>query len=61
LTANPVEVILAQSEQGGGVLGVIEGFSPKGIEKEDGIAWRKELLRKLKIVGFLILPMDVEK
>jgi hypothetical protein len=47
-TANPVEVILAQSDQGRGVLGVIDGFSPKGIEKEDGIAWRKELLRKFK-------------
>jgi hypothetical protein len=43
-TANPVEVILAQSEQGRGVLGVIDGFSPKGVEKEDGIAWRKDLL-----------------
>src|SRR4030042_1292054 len=47
-TANPVEVILAQSEQGQGVLGVIDGFSPKGVEKEDGIAWRKDLLRKFK-------------
>ena len=41
-TANPVEVILAQSEQGRGVLGVIDGSSPKGVEKEDGVAWRKE-------------------
>jgi hypothetical protein len=47
-SANPVEVILAQSEQGRGVLGVIDGFSPKGIEKEDGITWRKDLLRKFK-------------
>jgi hypothetical protein len=47
-TANPVQVILAQSEQGRGVLGVIDGTSPKGIEKEDGIAWRKDLLRKFK-------------
>ena len=45
-TANPVEVILAQSEQGRGVLGVIDGSSPKGVEKEDGVAWRKDLLRK---------------
>jgi antitoxin MazE len=43
-----VEVILAQSDQGRGVLGVIDGSSPKGVEKEDGIAWRKELLRKFK-------------
>ena len=47
-TANPVQVILAQSEQGRGVLGVIDGTFPKGIEKEDGIAWRKDLLRKFK-------------
>jgi len=47
-SANPVEVILAQSEQGRGVLGVIDGSSPKGVEKEDGVAWRKELLRKFK-------------
>ncbi len=47
-TANPVEVILAQTEQGKGVLGVIDGSSPKGIEKEDGVIWRKELLRKFK-------------
>jgi adenosine/AMP kinase len=47
-TANPVEVILAQSDQGRGVLGVIDGSSPKGMEKEDGVAWRKDLLRKFK-------------
>ncbi len=47
-TANPVEVILAQTELGKGVLGVIDGSSPKGIEKEDGVTWRKELLRKFK-------------
>ena len=47
-TANPAEVILAQSEQGRGVLGVIDGSSPKGIEKEDGVTWRKDLLRKFK-------------
>jgi len=45
-TANPVEVILAQTDQGRGVLGVVDGASPKGIEKEDGVKWRKELLRK---------------
>jgi adenosine/AMP kinase len=47
-SANPVEVILAQSEQGRGVLGVIDGSSPKEMEKEDGVAWRKELLRRFK-------------
>lgn len=45
-TANPVEVVLAKSEQGRGVLGVIDGSSPKGIEDEAGVAWRHELLRK---------------
>jgi uncharacterized protein len=45
-SANPVEVILAQSEQGRGVLGVIDGFSPKGVEEEKDRAWRKDLLRK---------------
>jgi adenosine/AMP kinase len=41
-----VEVILAQSEQGRGVLGVIDGFSPKGVEEEKDRVWRKDLLRK---------------
>jgi len=47
-TANPVQVILAESELGRGVLGVIDGSSPKGVEKEDDVAWRKDLLRKFK-------------
>jgi adenosine/AMP kinase len=46
-TANPVEVIVAQSEQGRGVLGVIDGSSPKGIERQTDIAWRHDLLRKI--------------
>jgi adenosine/AMP kinase len=46
-TANPVEVILAQTEQGRGVMGVVDGFSPKGVEAEKDIAWRKDLLRKI--------------
>ena len=45
-TANPVEVIVAQGEQGRAVLGVIDGASPKGTEGPDDIAARKELLRK---------------
>ena len=47
-TANPVEVIVAETEQGRGILGVIDGFLPKGVEKEDGVVWRKDLLRKFK-------------
>jgi adenosine/AMP kinase len=46
-TANPVEVIVAQTDQGRGILGVIDGESPKGIEDEEGVAWRKKLLRDL--------------
>ncbi len=47
-TANPVEVIIAETDQGRGIMGVIDGFPPKGVEKEDGVAWRKDLLRKFK-------------
>jgi len=46
-TANPVEIVVAQSEQGRGVLGVIDGNSPKGVEAEPDIAWRHDLLRKI--------------
>lgn len=46
-TANPVEVVVAQTEQGRGILGVIDGSSPKGIEKEEDIKHRKEFLRKI--------------
>ena len=45
-TANPVEIIIAQNEQGRGVLGVIDGSSPKGVETEKDIEERKTLLRK---------------
>ena len=46
-TANPVEVILAETEQGRGVMGVIDGGKTKGVEGDDGIAWRKDFLRKI--------------
>jgi len=46
-TANPVEVIIAESETGRGILGVIDGVKSKGIEDEEGIAWRIEFLRKI--------------
>ncbi|MFX1507264.1 MAG: adenosine-specific kinase [Promethearchaeota archaeon] len=46
-TANPVEVIIAESDQGRGILGVIDGFSPKGIETEDDITKRKGFLRNI--------------
>ena len=46
-TANDVELIVAESKQGRGILGVIDGSSPKGLEKDSDIKWRKELLRKI--------------
>ena len=46
-TANPTEVLVAETEQGRGILGVVDGFSPKGIEDEAGIQWRKGFLRMI--------------
>lgn len=45
-TANPVEVVVGQSDQGRAILGVVDGSSPKGIETDADIAERKELLRR---------------
>jgi uncharacterized protein len=45
-TANPVEVIVASTEQGRGVMGVVDGNSPKGVEGPEDVTARKELLRK---------------
>jgi uncharacterized protein len=46
-TANPVEVIVAETDQGRGVLGVIDGSAPKGVEGPADIEWRHSLLRKI--------------
>ncbi len=46
-TANPTEVIVAESEQGRGILGVIDGFPPQGIEADEDIVWRKGFLRMI--------------
>ena len=46
-TANPTEVVLAETEQGRGIVGVVDGFSPNGVEGEQDIAWRKGLLRQI--------------
>jgi hypothetical protein len=46
-TANPTEVLVAETEQGRGILGVIDGSSPLGVEDEEEIAWRKSFLRKI--------------
>jgi len=45
-TANPLEVVVGETEQGRGVLGVIDGSPPKGVETDDDVAERKELLRR---------------
>jgi uncharacterized protein len=47
-TANPLELVVASTELGNGIMGVIDGSRPKGIEDEEGKAWRKDLLRKFK-------------
>ena len=46
-TANPVEVVVAVSEQGRGVMGVIDGSGPKGVEGSDEVKHRREFLRKI--------------
>lgn len=46
-TSNPVEVLVAETEQGRGILGVVDGSSPLGIEGDDDIAWRKGFLRMI--------------
>jgi adenosine/AMP kinase len=46
-TANPVEVLVAQTDMGRGILGVVDGFSPQGVEDDEGITWRKDFLRMI--------------
>ncbi len=46
-SANPVEVVIAETRMGRGILGVIDGHKPKGVESEEDISWRKEFLRKI--------------
>jgi adenosine/AMP kinase len=46
-TSNPVEIIVAESEQGRGVIGVIDGSSPKGVEEPEDVTRRHDLLRKI--------------
>jgi uncharacterized protein len=46
-TANPLQVLVAQSRQGRGVLGVIDGSAPVGVEQDADRHWRKDLLRKI--------------
>ena len=46
-TANPIEVIFIETEQGRAILGVVDGFKPKGIEAEKDVGERKYFLRKI--------------
>ena len=46
-TANPVQVIVAETEQGRGIMGVIDGYRPKGVETEKDVQNRKQFLRKI--------------
>ena len=46
-TANPLEVIVAETDQGRGIMGVVDGAKPKGVEDETGVKWRKDFLRKI--------------
>jgi adenosine/AMP kinase len=45
-TANPAEVVIAESAQGRGIMGVIDGVKPKGVEGPEGVAWRTGVLRR---------------
>ena len=46
-TANPTQVVIAETEQGRAILGVVDGFKPRGVEDDEGIAWRKGFLRQI--------------
>ena len=46
-TANPTEVVIAQTDQGRGILGVVDGASPRGAETEADVVWRKGFLRQI--------------
>jgi len=46
-TANPTQLIIAETEQGRGIMGVVDGFVPKRVETEDEVKERKQFLRKI--------------
>ncbi len=46
-TANPTQVLIAETDQGRGILGVVDGLPPKGVEGEADIEWRKKFLRQI--------------
>ncbi|MEM2875766.1 MAG: adenosine-specific kinase [Candidatus Bathyarchaeia archaeon] len=46
-TSNPLEVIVAETEQGRGILGVIDGFKQEGVESDEDVRWRRDFLRRI--------------
>jgi uncharacterized protein len=46
-TANPTQVLLVETSQGRGIIGVVDGYAPKGVEADADIAWRKGFLRQI--------------
>ena len=46
-TANPTQILLAETDQGRGILGVVDGSGPLGVENEEDVQWRKDLLRAI--------------
>jgi hypothetical protein len=46
-TANPTQVVVVETDQGRGIMGVVDGFSLRGVEAEDDVIWRKDFLRTI--------------
>jgi uncharacterized protein len=46
-TANPTQVVVAETDQGRAILGVVDGFGPLGVETAEDVQWRKDLLRTI--------------
>jgi uncharacterized protein len=46
-TANPTQVLIAQTDQGRGIVGVVDGLPPLGVETAEDVKWRHDLLRKI--------------
>ena len=46
-TANPTQIVVVETDQGRGIMGVVDGFSPRGVEAEDDVVWRKDFLRTI--------------
>jgi adenosine/AMP kinase len=46
-TANPTQVVVVETDQGRGIMGVVDGFSPQGVEAEEDVIWRKDFLRTI--------------